>query len=247
MEFAPHYLEPSTSPGQWEGGGSWTPSSRASGPWTPGAGAAGPWVVLRGGAGGGRTDGEADAPGGAVLLDRDAVLVADIAYNGDPGRVYPRPGAREAVAELRALGVRLGVVTDQPGIARGALTRPGIERVHHRIEELFGPFDVWAVCPHRPADCCGCRKPAPGLVLAAARALRVRPERTTLVGGTGADLVAAASAGVHGLLVRPDAARPGELAVAGHRRAADLPAAVRLLCAAGTVPAVSVARAVAAG
>ncbi|MFI1519953.1 D-glycero-alpha-D-manno-heptose-1,7-bisphosphate 7-phosphatase [Kitasatospora cineracea] len=237
MEFAPHYLEPSTSPGQWEGGGSWTPSSWASGPWTSGPGAAGPWVVLRGGAGGRRTDGEDGengVPGGAVLLDRDAVLVADIAYNGDPGRVYPRPGAREAVAELRALGVRLGVVTDQPGVARGSLTRPGIERVHHRIEELFGPFDVWAVCPHRPADRCGCRKPAPGLVLAAARALRVRPERTTLVGGTGADLVAAASAGAHGLLVRPDNARPGELAVAGHRRAADLPAAVRLLCAAGT-------------
>ena len=41
-----------------------------------------------------------------------------------------------------------------------------------RVEELLGPFDTWQVCPHAPDDGCGCRKPAPGLVLAAARRAR---------------------------------------------------------------------------
>ncbi|MFF4342276.1 D-glycero-alpha-D-manno-heptose-1,7-bisphosphate 7-phosphatase [Kitasatospora sp. NPDC001540] len=218
MEFTPECLEPLP-----------TTEVRSDGGARPSV----PWVVTPG-LPGRRTAG--DGAGAAVLLDRDGVLVADIAYNGDPGRVYPHPGARAAVDELRSLGVRLGVLTDQPGVARGILTRSRIETVHHRIAELFGPFDVWAVCPHAPADRCGCRKPAPGLVLAATRALRVPPERTTVIGGTGADLVAAAEAGAHGLLVPTAAIRPGEVAAAGRRHAADLSGAVRLLRAGGAVP-----------
>ncbi|WP_081952495.1 D-glycero-alpha-D-manno-heptose-1,7-bisphosphate 7-phosphatase [Kitasatospora phosalacinea] len=217
MEFTPEYLKPLPLAGRRPPGGGPEPSA--------------PWVVLRG-AGGRRSAG--DGGGAAVLLDRDTVLIEDIAYNGDPGRVYPRPGARQAVAELRSLGVRLGVLTEQPGVARGVLNRRRIETVHHRIEELFGPFDVWAVCPHGPAERCGCRKPAPGLVLAATRALRVPPARTTVIGGTGADLVAAAEAGARGLLVPAGVARAEGLVAAGHRRAADLPGAVRMLLAAGT-------------
>nr|WP_208866033.1 HAD-IIIA family hydrolase [Kitasatospora cheerisanensis] len=172
----------------------------------------------------------------AVLLDRDGMLIEGIAYNGDPGRVYPRPGAREAVEELRALGLPLGVVTNQSGVGRGMLTRYQVEVVHRRIEEMLGPFDVWAVCPHTSADGCDCRKPAPGLVLAAARALRADPRRTTVIGDTGADLAAAAAAGAHGILVPTLATRPEEIVAAGSHRAADLPAAVRKLLAVEAVP-----------
>ncbi|GAA2112790.1 hypothetical protein GCM10009759_55880 [Kitasatospora saccharophila] len=219
MEFTPEYLEPLPTADRWSGGGGPRPSA--------------PWVVVRD-AGGRRAAGGGDG-GVAVLFDRDAVLIEDIAYNGDPGRVYPRPGARRAVGELRELGVRLGVLTEQPGIARGVLTRRRVEIVQHRIEELFGPFDAWALCPHGPAERCGCRAPAPGLVLAATRALRVRPARTTVIGGTAAGLVAAAEAGAHGLLVPTAVTRPGEISAAGHRRAADLGGAVRLVVAGGSV------------
>src|SRR5256885_2013724 len=59
----------------------------------------------------------------AVLFDRDGTLVRDVPYNGDPDAVVVMPGAREALDRLRAGGVRLGVVTNQSGIARGRLTR----------------------------------------------------------------------------------------------------------------------------
>ena len=58
----------------------------------------------------------------AVLFDRDGTLVDDVPYNGDPARVEPVPGAREALDRLRAAGVPVGVVTNQSGIARGLLT-----------------------------------------------------------------------------------------------------------------------------
>src|SRR5690348_5559568 len=109
----------------------------------------------------------------AVLLDRDGTLVVDVAYNGDPDRVTPVPGAAEALARLRDAGVALALVSNQSGVARGLLTLAEVEAVNRRLEDLIGPVGPWLVCPHGPDDGCGCRKPAPGLVLAAAAALGV--------------------------------------------------------------------------
>src|SRR5205085_224050 len=58
-------------------------------------------------------------PPAAVLFDRDGTLVEDVPYNGDPDRVVPRPGAKEALDRLRAAGVRLAVVSNQSGVGRG--------------------------------------------------------------------------------------------------------------------------------
>ncbi|MFC0003735.1 HAD-IIIA family hydrolase [Micromonospora siamensis] len=161
----------------------------------------------------------------AVLLDRDGTLVEDVPYNGDPEKVRPLPGVREALDRLRAAGLRLGVVTNQSGLARGYFTAGQMHAVHARIEELLGPFDDWQVCPHDDEDRCSCRKPAPGMVYAAARALRTDPRRCVLVGDIGRDVTAALAAGATGVLVPTPVTRPEEIAAAPHV-ARDLPAAV---------------------
>ncbi|MFI8321319.1 D-glycero-alpha-D-manno-heptose-1,7-bisphosphate 7-phosphatase [Streptomyces sp. NPDC085529] len=163
----------------------------------------------------------------AVLFDRDGTLVVDVPYNGDPSRVLPRPGAAAALARLRSLGIAVGVVSNQSGVARRLLTRGQIQAVHHRIDLLLGPFAVWAVCPHGPDDGCGCRKPAPGLVLAACARLGARPSRTVVIGDIGSDMAAARAAGARGVLVPTPATLPAEVADAP-RTAADLPTAVAL-------------------
>ncbi|MEU2559802.1 HAD-IIIA family hydrolase [Streptomyces longispororuber] len=167
-------------------------------------------------------------PPAAVLFDRDGTLVVDVPYNGDPARVALMPSARAAVAAVRAAGVPVGVVSNQSGVARGLLTRRQVEAVRDRVEELLGPFAVWAVCPHGPGDGCGCRKPAPGLVLAACARLGVRPAHAAVVGDIGADVAAARAAGARGVLVPTPVTRPEEVAAAG-TTAPDLLAAVRLL------------------
>lgn len=170
-------------------------------------------------------------PGGplpaAVLFDRDGTLVADVPYNGDPSRVALMPGAREAVDAVRATGVPIGVVTNQSGVARGLLTRRAVEDVRLRVEELLGPFAVWAVCPHGPGEGCDCRKPAPGLILAACRRLAVPPDRAVVIGDIGADMAAARAAGARGVLV-PTAVTRAEEAKNAEVTAPDLPTAVRL-------------------
>ncbi len=162
----------------------------------------------------------------AVLLDRDGTLIEDVPYNGDPEKVRPVPGARVALDRLRAAGLRLAVVTNQSGLARGYFTGEQMRAVQARVEELLGRFDAWLVCPHDDADGCGCRKPAPGLVHAAARELGTSASRCVLVGDIGRDVAAALAAGAAGVLVPTPVTRPEEIAAAGWV-ADDLPAAVR--------------------
>jgi D-glycero-D-manno-heptose 1,7-bisphosphate phosphatase len=164
----------------------------------------------------------------AVLFDRDGTLVEDVPYNARPELVRPMPGARQALEELRARGIQVGVVSNQSGVADGLLTRAQVEQVSRRIEELLGPFGVWAVCPHGPADGCGCRKPAPGLVHAACAQLGVEPDRTALIGDIGSDLAAARAAGARGVLVPNAGTALADIATADER-APDLLTAVRLL------------------
>ncbi|MYX25591.1 HAD-IIIA family hydrolase [Streptomyces sp. SID8381] len=152
----------------------------------------------------------------AVLFDRDGTLVEDVPYNGDPERVRPVDGARQAVALLRAHGIGVGVITNQSGVARGLLSTADVRRVNERVEVLLGPFDVWAVCPHGPGDGCACRKPRPGMVLSAASRLRVRPEEVVVIGDIGSDLAAARAAGAHGVLVPTPVTRTEEITAAAH-------------------------------
>ncbi|MGW0120321.1 D-glycero-alpha-D-manno-heptose-1,7-bisphosphate 7-phosphatase [Streptomyces sp. NPDC003327] len=163
----------------------------------------------------------------AVLFDRDGTLVADVPYNGDPSRVLPLPGAVEAVALLRAAGVPVGVVSNQSGVARGLLTPDQVAAVRDRVDRLVGPFAVWAVCPHGPDDGCGCRKPAPGLVLAACARLGARPSRSVVIGDIGSDVEAAEAAGALGILVPTRETLSAEVASAP-RTAPDLLTAVRM-------------------
>ena len=162
---------------------------------------------------------------GAVLFDRDGTLVVDVPYNGDPARVEPVPGARHAIDQLRAAGVRVGVISNQSGVARGLLTMEQVARVNARVDELLGPFDTWVVCPHGPDDGCGCRKPSPGMVHQAAAALGVAPERCVVIGDIGADVEAARAARARGILVPTPVTRPEEIARAPEV-APDLVAAV---------------------
>ncbi|MEE4595000.1 HAD family hydrolase [Streptomyces sp. DSM 41524] len=202
------------------------PSVTGGAPWlfTPGDRPARPRVPVRRG-----------LPG-AVLFDRDGTLIQDVPYNGDPARVRLMPHARAAVDAVREWGVPVGVVTNQSGVARGLLTPGAVVAVLGRVEELLGPFDIWAVCPHGPADRCGCRKPAPGLIHAACAALGTDPRGAVVLGDIGADLAAARAAGARGVLVPNAVTRPEEIADAA-RTAPDLLTAVRgLPVGAGDAP-----------
>jgi HAD superfamily hydrolase (TIGR01662 family) len=165
-----------------------------------------------------------------VLFDRDGTLVHDVPYNGDPDQVRPVDGAPEAIARLRAHGLRIGLISNQSGIARGLISPEQVAAVNDRLAELIGPFDTLQVCPHDDTAGCDCRKPAPGLVLAAARQLGIPARQLVVIGDIGADVAAARSAGARSVLVPTADTHPEEVAAASVVRG-SLASAVDLVLA----------------
>jgi D-glycero-D-manno-heptose 1,7-bisphosphate phosphatase len=136
----------------------------------------------------------------AVFLDRDGVINKAVVRGAKP---YPPasvaelcilPGVHEALLKLRAGGFLLYVVTNQPDVARGTQTRASIERMHAFIRSLL-PLDGFYVCYHDNRDGCDCRKPAPGLVLSAAREHGIDLHESYLVGDRWSDVEAGQRAG----------------------------------------------------
>jgi len=134
----------------------------------------------------------------AVFLDRDGVLNRAVVHAGKP---YPPssvedieipPDVAPALARLKAAGYRLVVVTNQPDVARGRQRRAIVEAINAVLAGRL-PLDEFRVCYHDDGDRCGCRKPAPGLLLEPpAHDL----ERSVIVGDRWRDLEAGRRAGV---------------------------------------------------
>lgn len=141
-----------------------------------------------------------------VLLDRDGVLNEDL----PTGVLRPEdlrliPGSAEAVASLCRAGMTIAVCTNQACVGRGELSLDSLHEIHARIESAInaagGAIHSWHVCPHRADAGCKCRKPAPGLLLAAMASVRCRPEQAIFIGDDSRDLAAAQSAGCSPRLV----------------------------------------------
>ena len=106
------------------------------------------------------------------------------------------------------------MVSNQSGVALGTLTRADVDAVNARIDALIGPLGPVLVCEHAPDAGCACRKPAPGLIEAAARALGVAPRECVVIGDIGADVEAAHAAGARAILVPTAVTRRDEIAAA---------------------------------
>ncbi len=136
----------------------------------------------------------------AVFLDRDGVLNRATVRNGrphPPDRVEDLeilPGVAGALAELRAAGYALIVVTNQPDVARGTQTRTAVDAMHARLRAEL-PLDDILCCFHDDAARCTCRKPAPGLLLQAARARGLDLRSSFMVGDRWRDIDAGKAAG----------------------------------------------------
>ena len=135
-----------------------------------------------------------------VFLDRDGVLVRAYEKDGVPhppagwDDLEVLPGAAEACARLRAAGLPVIVVTNQPDVARGTTTREAVEAINAALCARV-PVDELVVCFHDDADGCTCRKPAPGLLVEAAARWSIDLSASVMVGDRWKDVVAGRRAG----------------------------------------------------
>jgi D-glycero-D-manno-heptose 1,7-bisphosphate phosphatase len=148
----------------------------------------------------------------AIFLDRDGTLVHRHHYPSRPEHLRLYEGIGAPLSALRRAGFRLVVVTNQSGIARGYFTEADLAAMHEHLARELAAFGValdgFYHCPHHPdgvveglAVRCGCRKPEPGMVLRAARELRLDLARSWLVGDILDDVEAGKRAGCRAVLV----------------------------------------------
>jgi len=136
----------------------------------------------------------------AVFLDRDGVINRSVLRDGKPhppaqvAELEVLPGVAEALAALRKAGFLLIVVTNQPDVARGTQSRSVVERINEVLAAEL-PLDEFRVCYHDDRDHCRCRKPAPGMILEAAREGHVDLAASYLVGDRWRDIEAGERAG----------------------------------------------------
>jgi D-glycero-D-manno-heptose 1,7-bisphosphate phosphatase len=115
-------------------------------------------------------------------------------------------GAREALAALRGLGLRISVATNQSAIGRRLLSETQLGAVHadmcRQAQATGGTIDAVFFCPHTAEARCGCRKPAPGLIVTAMARSGISAAQTLVVGDDRRDLDAARRAGTAAVLLR---------------------------------------------
>jgi D-glycero-D-manno-heptose 1,7-bisphosphate phosphatase len=142
----------------------------------------------------------------AVFLDRDGVLNRGFVHEGHPrppaslAELVIMPGAAAALATLRGRGFLLVGVTNQPDVARGTQRREVVETINAALRREL-PLDDLRVCYHDDADGCDCRKPKPGLLLAAAAAFGIDLSASFMIGDRWRDIEAGRRAGCTTVLI----------------------------------------------
>jgi D,D-heptose 1,7-bisphosphate phosphatase len=167
----------------------------------------------------------------AVFFDRDNTLIANDGYLGDPAGVTVIAGAADAVARARSMGYAIVIISNQSGVARGMFDEKAVEAVNQRLDSLLVAANPGAVidrhefCPYHPdgtvpqyAHESERRKPKPGMILEAARAMALDLSRSWLVGDAARDIESGKAAGVRTILFH-DPALPASPAAADNAKA----------------------------
>ena len=142
----------------------------------------------------------------AVFLDRDGVLVVPIFREGRSFAptnlrefsIYP--DAAKCVNLLKRAGFAVVVVSNQPDVGAGRVSRRFVEEMNARLSDAM-PIDVVKVCYHTRDQRCTCRKPLPGMLLEAAAELEIDLSASIMVGDRASDVEAGAAAGCRTVFV----------------------------------------------
>jgi len=137
----------------------------------------------------------------AVFLDRDGVLTREREdYVKTPEELEILPGIEAPLREVQKRGFRIVIITNQSVVGRGLTTHHEMSKIHEKLCHELARFgctvDGIYYCPHRPDEGCDCRKPAPGLILKAAKELGIDMEKSWMIGDKDLDVEAGARAGV---------------------------------------------------
>jgi heptosyltransferase-2 len=150
-----------------------------------------------------------------IFFDRDGTLNHDSSYLKSPDELVLFPDVVSAVKQCNDAGIRVIVVTNQSGLARGYFSQADLDAIHQKLREMLREGGAWIddilVCPHFPDDGCRCRKPNPGMIEQAQALYPVELRRSYVVGDKSIDVGLAAKVQIKGILVTTGPSHEEEL------------------------------------
>ncbi|MFA5292271.1 MAG: HAD-IIIA family hydrolase [Phycisphaerae bacterium] len=152
-------------------------------------------------------------PDKAIFLDRDDTIIEDTGYINSAEQVKLVPAAASAIVELRKMGYKLIVVSNQSGIARGIITEQALAQVHERLKLLLAEHNAYLdriyYCPYHPEGAIAkfrkdsdWRKPKPGMLLAASKEMKIDLAQSWMIGNAYIDIAAGKEAGCRTILIK---------------------------------------------
>ena len=142
-----------------------------------------------------------------VMIGRDGVINERTGSPvTSPEQWIPIPGSLDAIARLNHAGVRVTVISNQPGIGDGVLEPDQLNRIHARLHDALarvgGHLDAILFCPHAADVECACRKPEPALLRSVSLRFGIPLQSAHFIGDSAADVAAALAARATPILVR---------------------------------------------
>ncbi len=155
----------------------------------------------------------------AIFIDRDDTIIENSGYLGDPAGVKLLAGTGQAIKAFRAAGYKVVVITNQSGIARGMFSENTLDKIHEemrrQLRQLGTDVDAIYYCPYLPegkvpeyAKASSLRKPAPGMLLQAAKEMEIDLAASWMIGDSERDVLAGKRAGCKTVLVGQDSRSP---------------------------------------
>ncbi len=142
----------------------------------------------------------------AIFLDRDGVINKLVIREGKAQAPYTLeefelfPGVEAALKIIKEKGFLAIVVTNQPDVARGWVSKESVELINNEVKRRL-PIDEIKICFHTNADHCQCRKPAPGMLIEAKKSWSINFEESFMIGDRYSDVAAGEKVGCKTILV----------------------------------------------
>ena len=136
----------------------------------------------------------------AVFLDRDGVINKALVKDGKPFSPYNfndlkiLPGVKKSLRALKESNWLIIVVTNQPDVARGKITKEEVEKINNFLKNTLSVDEIYT-CYHDNKDFCDCRKPLPGALKVAAKNNSIDLNKSFMIGDRWSDIEAGDSAG----------------------------------------------------
>lgn len=138
----------------------------------------------------------------ALFLDRDGTLMEEVDHCHEPEKVRAIAGAREALKKAQEEGWLTIIITNQSGIGRGYFSEKEFQAVQKELlHQLGGAIDAAYMAPDHPTYATSRRKPAPGMLLEAAKDFGIDLSASFMIGDRGSDIACGKAGGCHTILV----------------------------------------------